>query len=193
MKKNLLILSSAILAGLGIYFAISIILPDSFVPEKFMEARIKGAELAYNIAELSNSSLKTLEQIEEKDRQGKNSEALDLASQELLKTLETRQQAIKLSSQLEKMARSLQDIKPAQARVLATEAVSSEVALVSRLLSYNDYLGQLFETLRAKFQSNEDTNGKVQKLLNDINDEAKAINDLNKKFTDSLEEFDKMF
>ena len=92
------------------------------------------------------------------------------------------------------MARALSSIKPERSRILATEAVSAEVALVSRLLSYNDYLLQLFETLRAKFSNpGLSSNGKVNDLIARINDETRAINELNGRSTNALASFDEVF
>ena len=120
--------------------------------------------------------------------------ALDLISIEINKNQEIRREAIKLSSQLEKMARAIGAIKPEGARILATEAVSSEVALVSRLIVYNDFFLQLFGTLETKFQGEEpNPTNRVQQLINNINDEAKAINQFNKRFSESLAEFHKFF
>ena len=90
------------------------------------------------------------------------------------------------------MARNLENIRPASARQLATEAVGSEVALVSRLVGYNDLLKQLFEILQSKFQTGESPSGKVSDLLQQINSEAGAINELDKHFNTSLSEFDKL-
>ncbi len=184
----------AVLIGVGIYSVIGLMAPKTNLPPEFSEARIKGAELAQRIVELSNESLGNLETIAAYDRAGKKSEALILISQEVVKNQEAQQEAIKLSSQLERMARTINDIKPTEARVLATEAVSSEVALVSRLLSYNDYLLRLFEALREKFENPSTyTNGKVEQLIVKINEEAQAINTFNQRFTSSLAEFDKLF
>ena len=195
MKARLRILVVSVFAGFGIYLIFAnLIVTKKVLPEEFSEARVKGATLAKSIVDLSSESLKNLTEIARYDEEGDRSEALILISKEVIKNRETREQAIKLSSQLEKMARSLTNIKPTKARVLATEAVSSEVALVSRLISYNDYLLQLFETLRDKFQNtSRNPNGRVQQLINKINEEASAINQFNRRFNQSLAEFDQVF
>ena len=194
MKKRLLIVGAAIIIGFGAYLLITLVLPEPYIPQEFSEARLKGAELATKIVDLANNSLESISTIAKYDREGNRPEALTLISKEVLKNRTIQEEAIRLSSQLERMARSLQEIKPNRAKILATEAVSSEIALVSRLLSYNDYLLQLFKTLEAKFQNpSASSNGRVQELINKINEEARAINSFNRKFNQSLAEFDKMF
>lgn len=178
----------------GGYFFLAYLDTRQYIPPEFSEARLKGAELAKKIVELSGDSLANLEQIAEYDKQGNAPEALILISKEVIKNRETHEGAIRLSSQLERMARTVSDIKPAKARILATEAVSSEVALVSRLISYNDYLRQLFEILRDKFQSRgANPDGKVKGLIDKINEEARAINEFNQRFNGALAEFDNIF
>ena len=190
----MVIFLSTIAVGLGIYLLVAAVLKDKFVPQEFLEARARGAELAQNIVLLSRESLKNLGQISKYDLEGNVTGALDLISIEINKNQEIRREAIKLSSQLEKMARAIGAIKPEGARILATEAVSSEVALVSRLIVYNDFFLQLFGTLETKFQGEEpNPTNRVQQLINNINDEAKAINQFNKRFSESLAEFDKIF
>jgi hypothetical protein len=104
-------------------------------------------------------------------------------------------EAIRLSEQLTVMAEQAPRIRPDYAKELATEAVASEVALVSRLIYYNNYLAQLFETLKVKFEKPWTTylDGQVNDLINKINDEAQAINELNKKFLASMAELDRIF
>ena len=89
------------------------------------------------------------------------------------------------------MAQALPSIRPGSARQIASEAIGYEVALVSRLISYNDALNRLFELLRGKFTGKiTETDGKVRGLINDINAGANAANDLNKAFNEAMRRFD---
>ena len=63
MKRRFLILLATIGVSFGIYFLVSATLPKDFIPEEFSESRIRGAELARSIVELSSSSLASLEEI----------------------------------------------------------------------------------------------------------------------------------
>ncbi|MDP3901908.1 MAG: hypothetical protein Q8Q37_02980 [bacterium] len=164
------------------------------VPQEFSEARIKGAEIAEEILAQQANTLQTLEKIAQFDKARNTAQALILISEEVIRNREANSKAIKLSSQLQRMASALTSIKPNIAQTLATQAVTSEVSLVSRLLSYNDYLSQLFEVLKDKFEGKATyTTTKIQDLINNINDEVKAINDLNKDFTYALNSFDALF
>ena len=192
MKLRLVVLAAMVVVGLGTYFLVAFFAqPERGIPSEFSEARGRGAELARIIVSLSETSLKNLEEISRYDEEGKKAEALILISQEVIRNRSIREEALRLSSQLEKMARYLSDISPERARILATEAVSSEVALVGRLLVYNELLLRLFETLKDKLEKPSlAANGRVQTLVEKINEEGRAINEFNRKFVQSLADFD---
>ena len=159
------------------------------IPSDFLIARQEASLIAQNIVSLSNESISRLNEISQFDKDRKYTEALLLISQELERNREAREKAIKLSAQLEIMARNLAKISPASAGQIALEAISSETALISRLITYNDYLTKLLEVLRNKFL--EKQNGdQVPELISKINNEAKAINDLNQKFNEVMKKFD---
>lgn len=194
MKRRLKIILTGSAIGLGAYVGAYLLIPQHFVPAEFSNSRIEGAKLAERIVTNSGVSLANLQAIAEHDRRGRRTEALTLIAQEFARTKDTQDAAIKLSARLESMARSIDSIRPEEARSIATEAVSSEVALVSRLLSYNDAMKELFEVLREKFENpGLSTNGRVDELVGKVNEEARAINELNMRFTNSLAEFDKLF
>ena len=193
IKPKKLVLVVVGVLGFGLFVKLAFF-PTKSVPFEFAEARLKGSAVAQSILVLSHDSLKSLEEISQYDRQGNTAEALILISRELIKNRETHNAAIRLSTELEKMAQNIPDIQPSSARQLATEAVTSEVALVRRLLSYNNYLTQLFEVLRQKFSKPySNTSGRVAELISKINEEAQAINDLDKHFNNAILEFDKIF
>ncbi len=194
MKSGTVMLAIIAAVSVGTFAANQLFLAKPYVPPEFSLSRIKGAELAQSIVNLSEESLTNLEKIGVYDRQGNSSAALVLIAKEVVKNRQTRERAIALSSQLEKMAQTIDMIKPTRARILATEAVSSEVALVSRLVAFNDYLLSLFETLRAKFQKPDaSVDDKIVEFTGKINEEVRAINDFNRRFNNSLAEFDKVF
>jgi len=194
--KTKIALGVAILVGLMVIVFIirNVASSTKYIPQEFVEAKARSAEIAQRITNLSSQSLSGLEQINNLDKSKDYSEAVILASNKLVQNRETREEAIKLASQMEKMAAGLPEIKPAKARQIATEAIGYEVALVSRLISYNDFFNQLFDTLIKKFKNEEsDANSKTQELINKINDEAQAINELNSKFNRAIAELDKVF
>ena len=191
MKLHVTLWLPAVVAA-GIVLAVRLLLfPADHVPAEFSEGRVRGAALAENIVVLSRKTLGRLDAIAEYDRNNRTAEALLLISQEVLESGTMREEAARLASQLERMARVLPEIKPERARQLATEAVSSEVALVSRLVTHNALLTELFDILKMKLSDRSaNVDGRVNELINNINSEAQAINQFNKRFIEALEEFD---
>lgn len=159
------------------------------VPEDFLRARQEASLIASEIVAISNESTNNLNKIAEFDKKGEYTEALVSISQELERNRQAREKAIKLSVQLEAMAKNLSQISPASASQVALQAISSETALISRLITYNEYLTQLLEVLREKFLGKSDGD-KIPELLVKINGEIQAINDLNRKFNEVMGEFD---
>lgn len=148
------------------------------VPEEFTASRMKSAEIGRNIKALSGNSLNNLRKIAEFDEAGKTSSALGLVSEEVLNAKKSHSQAMELAKELEIMAKDLKLISPQSAKIVATEALTSQVALVGRLLSYNNYLKELFDVLKSKFENGIKTDGRVKELVNSINYEVQAINSL---------------
>ena len=178
-----------------IILTVRFVVSSDRVPDEFLEARITGAALAQNVVSLSRQSLTRLDKIAKYDREGKFPQALSLISEELLENRKSQAEAARLASQLERMARLVSDIRPSSARELATEAISAEVALVSRLVTYNELLRNLFVVLNLKFDSRaaQELDGRVNELINQVNEEAKAINQFNKRFNNAMAKFDEIF
>ena len=171
-----------------------LVAPQQRVPREFSESRIRGAALASDIANAASESIGALLRIREHDERKEIKQALLVISDELVRNKESQGYAIRLASELERMARLITWIRPERARVMATEAVSAEVALVSRLVSYNQHLRELFDLLQRKISEPQvSDNGKVAELIAAINEEARAINAFNDRFNRSLAEFDKLF
>ncbi len=189
-KLTLAIVAGFIGIGGGVYLAARLLIPTAYIPPVFSEARINGAGFAKNIVSLLEESVRHLQEIAAFDREGNAPEALTLISQEVIKNRNIQQEAIKLSSELEKMARAIPEVRPDSARFAATEALSSEIALVSHLLNYTAALRELFDVLRSKLNRTTATEEQVRSLIAGINREAEAINDLNQKFNNALQELD---
>lgn len=183
----LVILAAYLLAR--IFFIERIIIPDNF-----LKARQEASLIAHNIVELSNQSTENLKRISALDREKNYTEALNLLVEEIERNRQARKRAIELSAQLERMARAVPEISPASASQSAIQAISSETALISRLIAYNDYLFQLSEILRSKFLGQtKNSSERITELINKINEEARAINELDGKFNEIMEEFDGKF
>ncbi len=163
----------------------------TIIPPDFVAARQRGAEFALEIGVISQNSLRSLDEIAIHDRVGNRAEALVLITRELIKNRELHERAVALSTELAKMAEQIPKLRPRDARAVAAEALSYEVAMVGRLLGYTASLKELFEVLRAKLTAREGvTNGRVQDLLAQINASANSINALNNAFNETMRKFD---
>ena len=162
------------------------------VPDEFLKARQEASLIALDIISFSNQTANNISRISELDKEAKYEDALNLIAQEIDHNRQAREGAIKLSAQLEKMAKNISGIEPPEAAQIALQAVGSETALISRLISYNDYLLQLLEVLRQKFSEEKNINGRIVELVGKINEESKIINDLDKNFNQLMSKFDKL-
>ncbi len=159
------------------------------VPSDFLQARQEASKIAEEIVSMSQEGTLSLGQIASYDDKKKYSEALLLISQEIERNRAIREKAISLSAKLEAMTKNISSISPASAGQIALEAISSETSLISRLINYNDYLMQLLENLRDKFMG-VGNGDKLPEIIEKINSESRAINDLNQKFNDLMKKFD---
>lgn len=175
---------------LGYYFIFDNKLP---VPDSFAEARINGAVISNFLNEFSTKSIETLNQIEEKDKNNQREEALDMAIYELERIRVAREQTIKLLSELEKMAASIPDIRNTEAQALGMQAISTKISLIDRLLNYNERMRSLLDILRQKFTTRnpERFNAEMATIISALNDDALTINELNRKYQNLMEEFDR--
>ena len=160
------------------------------LPFEFKEAKHSASSLAQEIVNLSKDLRESLEEINRLDSEKKYTEAIDLLTQAVERNRETREKAIKLSEELSKMALAVPEISPIAASQKALQAISSETTLISRLIAYNDYLNQLLEELRLKLLGKSISGNKIQELISKINEEVRAINELNSKFNSLMERFD---
>ena len=195
IPRRLRILVLFLLIVFAAYFITRVFLGESKeVPREFLEARQQASVIAQEIIRMSDETANRLNEVSNLSQERKYTEAVNLIVQEIERNRQAREKAIRLSAQLEKMTQSISGITPKSASQSALEAVSSEVALISRLISYNDYMIQLLEVLRAKFLGQEkNSDGKIQELIEKINNEARAINDLDQKFNRIMSGFDSYF
>ncbi len=179
---------------LGYFLARYVFIGPKVVPNEFLEARGSGEKVAAEIVDLSAGSINNLSRIAELDKEFNYPEALVLVSGELIKNGTFNDKATALSTELARMAQAIPSIRPSKARELAAEAVSYEVALVSRLIGYNQALRELMSMLKSKFSWEfYGTDSQIEDLLVEINSTATAINSLNAAFEETLKDFDELF
>jgi hypothetical protein len=186
LLRQVLIATSVIaLSSLAVVFA-----TRGGVPRAFFEARIKAIGAANNIAVLTNNSLSNLRRIEEFEKNGSIDQANSLTEFEIGQKFEKQNAAVLLATHLDEMARAGNTISSAKARSLAISAVTTGVSLVSRIVSYNNALDQVFAAIQEKILSGDTGSVNIRALIASLNSDAKAINDLNIAFNQSLKEFD---
>lgn len=160
------------------------------VPQAFSDARLQGALIAQNIVVLSNESAQDLEKINQLDKEGNFTEALTLVTAAVARSQEIRDEAVRLSAELEKMTTSLSEISSLSARQAALEAIGDHLALINRLINYSGYLAQLLEVLRNRFLGNFSDRNQVEGLIRDINAEVEAINSFSVEASEAIDRFD---
>ena len=194
LKKNTKnILWTALIAA-AIAFAVYFVISEKYLPPNFTEAKNNSAVIAQEIVSLTEESIKKLDDISSYDRRGNFSKAIELVREELERAKESRLKATNLTKQIETMTIAGNEISPAKARNLAIEAISQELALVTHLIVYNDTLNALLQTLEFKFSGDIPYDADdVQKLVKNINDEAREINKLNDSFNEKMKQLDELF
>lgn len=156
---------------------------------EFTDARAHGAVISQEIVNLSNEISGALGRVSELDRERKTSEALALTLELLEKNQEIKNRAIELSRQLERMTSGLAQIRSAEARQAALDSITGRLTIISRLVSYSDYLSQLLLTLRSRFSGGENET-LVASIIHQINAEVTAINNFNREAVEAMERFD---
>ncbi len=182
-----------IIAFIGIVLYFLFVGPKT-VPADFVDARHRGAVLAEAIAFLAMKTTDSLREIAQDDSQKNIAEGLMVISREQLRNKEFSDRAVQLSTELAKMAASAPQITPAKGRAIALEGIGYEMALVSRLIVYNDNLRDLFDLLRLKLNGSlPDAHTQVQNALINLNASATGINALNQVFQDAMRRFDNYY
>ncbi len=162
------------------------------IPQAFTDARLQGAIIAQNIVNLSNQSAQDLARVNEFDQKGNAKEALRLTADLINRSKEIRDDAVSLSTQVETMTRALSEINSLDARQAALESIASRLALISRLINYSGYLGQLLDALRNHFDNNISQGPGVQTIVDQVNAEVNAINNFNAQAGQAMDRFDKL-
>ncbi len=189
-QKNILTLLTI---GLILYGAGYLLLSKVVLPQDFTDARIRAAKQAEELVLMLNESSKNLNLIAQSDRDFEFNKALSLTDEELLRAKQTREKAGEINNELVTMLQSTPSIAPVKARNLAMEAMSYEVSLLKKIIAYNDSLSALLQTLNYKFSGDIRYDADdVQKLIENMNDNAREINELNNLYNQRMKEFDEI-
>jgi len=140
-------------------------------------------------------SIENLGAVSTEDEIGNYTSGLDLVLKEVQRNEKARKEALDLSQELGVMAKSLNQVQPEEAAKVGLEAIINESQIVQRLINYNAYIFQLLDVLQSRFTKGgaaPDTDEKVKELINKMNEEAEAINELNDKYKNLMGEFDSL-
>jgi len=190
--RNIIIVLAVVFVLGGGYAFLRFVLGIGGIPKDFTDARMQGAIIAQNIVNLSNQSALDLTKINKLDNQGDYTEALNLTTEVTKQSQQIRDQAVALSGEVETMTKALSGIDSLDARQAALESIANRLALISRLINYSGYLGQLLDTLRNHFSGKAYKAHEVAGLIDQINAEVLAINNFNGQAGQAMDRFDKI-
>jgi len=185
MKIGIAILALVAIGGLAGYFRLF----SNGIPSVFTEGRMQGAIISDSIVQLSNDISGNLSKVNALDNAGNPKDALDLTIEVQGKVKEVRAKADQLSIELKNMISGLDNIKPPAARQAALDAITNQMAIISRLLSYSNYLDELSQVLTNHFREVSDARS-VSLIISQINAEVTAVNSFNRQATQAMDRFD---
>ncbi|MDP2629434.1 MAG: hypothetical protein Q8P45_01890 [Candidatus Harrisonbacteria bacterium] len=189
-SKIVILVLSALIVLIPVVSLALIYLGDVEIPQKFANSRQIAVETATRLNGEINSSIESIEVIARYEREGNFQDALELANTELEKSGLREQLAASLAVQMEIMAQELVNIDSAKAREKALEAVSAQVAAVSRIIPYNKLFERLIELLQRKFAGENVPDNVISTTIENLNTDAQEINKLTEQFIKSINSFD---
>lgn len=165
-----------------------------YVPIEFLEARRRAVNSADKITGLTEQSASNLEYINGADQRGDYTKGLELVTAEIDRGEEIRNTAVDLSEHLRDMAVTLGEVRPGDAATIGFRAMTVGIELVQRLISYNNNMRELFNTLQTRLESNgdEQTRIRIVELIEALNNEALVINNLGSEYRNLMIQFDSL-
>lgn len=166
------------------------------IPSSFTSSRQLAAGYASTIVSDLSSVSGDITQLQDLYRtHGSSSAALDIIVAATAKHQDARDKSILLATELETMARAIPDIHPESAGQTALVAISSETALIGKLISqYNESLGALLISLRNHFSGTQrQDSAQLNAMVDSINSETQSINQLNGQFVQLMQKFDSFY
>ena len=166
------------------------------IPSVFTDSRQSASGYAASIVDDLSSVSGDITQLQALYRaRGSSGAALDVIVAATAKHQDARNKSILLATELEKMARAIPDIHPDGAGQTALVAISSETALIGRLISqYNESLGSLLVSLRDHFSGTKHQDpAQLNAMIDNINGETQSINQLNDQFVQLMQKFDSYY
>lgn len=165
-----------------------------YVPQDFYAARDRAAGISQRIGQLTDASVVTLGQISTADEKGNYRLGLKLVNEEIERNEAIKEEAVKLSEELKNMALNLGAVKPERAAEAGLQAATTGLELAQRLVNYNNLAQELLAVLQTRLQKNgsPETRQRIEQIILKMNEEAAAINKLNEKYQEEMQEFDRL-
>jgi len=156
------------------------------VPEMFWDSHKEGSIIAEEFVALAESTQENLQKIKELEESGKADLALDLIRTEIGRSEILKSKGVELLKSLSQMTHGLSGIRPDEARAIAHEAISSRITTVNSLIDYSNALDQILRLLTSKVLYGDDIRSTLEEKINEANESARSINDLNIKYNDTI-------
>lgn len=163
------------------------------IPSAFRNSRQAAAAYAQAIVNILNETTKNMSDLSSGKVFTTRSQIADMLSEEIQRNQDIREISIKLALELEQMAKQIPNIYPESAAQTALVAISQETALIGRLLSYNNDLGQLFLLVQDGLVDNNWRYAEMNALIKRINIGAQEVNELNERFNNEMKKFDSFY
>jgi hypothetical protein len=194
VSKNFL-LALVIVAGLFVVaFLMFVISPlaKNQIPPSFNESHTQASLLADDIVEIFQGATDTIVQLQQKGVAQGHSE-LTVVLEEIQNVKTAREKASLLAKELETMAIAVPEVSPDAARQTAIIAISSEAALINKIISYGEDLNQLLSLLKDTYVKGKTDYDKINNLVDQLNAESGQINEFNAQFVRLMKKFDEYY
>lgn len=173
-------------------FAGSYLLKAGTPPADFLEARIKAIGASNSLAQMVEASLGNLQKVDSYVKNNEDKQAMTLITYEYNQREQKQTAAVTLAAHLDQMAKTAPTIESSRARGYAMQAITSGIAMVSRMISYNSNLDILFEAVETKITTGQ-AGPEARALITELNNDASVINTLNTEFNTLLGKFDRVY
>ena len=193
-SKTLFIFAAIILVAGFLFFFFARANRRESLPQDFLTAKQEAAEVSQRIVELTSTTNEKIKAVNLSDLEGDEGQALALIQEARRTNEEAYQKAFDLSRYLQKIAESLGELKSVKNQRAVYEAVAVELSLVSEFISYTQSLNNFLDTLAKAVSTNSFADRQTAgNYLNEVNQKAKTINNLNQEFLAKIEKFDQEF
>ena len=91
------------------------------------------------------------------------------------------------------MALAIPEISPDDARQTAIVAISSEAALINKMIAYSDGLNRLLALLKDKYTNNNADYEEINNVIDALNSDSEQINQFNTQFNTLMDNFDQYY